>query len=276
MQSNPNVYTIQDHTLAAGWERWFLVLADVHWDNPHCRRDIFKRHLDQAKERNAQIFVFGDFFCAMQGKYDPRASKADLRAEHQVNNYLDALVDTAAEYLKPYRENIALLCPGNHETSVLKRQESNLTQRLGKALDASVGGYSGFVRFLMSRGESGRTSRSMYYHHGHGGGGPVTKGTIQSARRAAMLGDCDYVVSGHIHEQWLMNIPQLRLTTSGNIETVNQYHVCTATYKDEFTLDGGFHVEGGRPPKPLGGWWLRMFWDAGRRDKLNQQWIMAE
>lgn len=32
-----------------GWEKWFLLMADVHWDNPHCDRPMLQRHLKQAQ-----------------------------------------------------------------------------------------------------------------------------------------------------------------------------------------------------------------------------------
>ena len=92
----------------------FLLSADHHWDNPDSRHDMIIRHLKEAKERNTKVFMFGDFFCAMQGKYDKRASKSKVRPEHQNDNYLDSLVNTAAAFLMPYRQQIALISPGNH------------------------------------------------------------------------------------------------------------------------------------------------------------------
>ena len=90
-------------------EHWFLLSADHHWDNPDCDREMIKRHLEQAKERNAPVLFVGDFFCAMQGKYDKRSDKSKVRPEHQTAKYLDSLVDTAAEWLMPYREQIAVI-----------------------------------------------------------------------------------------------------------------------------------------------------------------------
>lgn len=136
-----NVLTVRMAEVGEGWEQWFLLVSDIHWDNPHCRRDLLGRVLRQAQERGAGILIFGDLFCLMQGKYDPRASKADVRPEHQTANYLDAVVNTAAEYFEPYRENIMLVCPGNHESSVLKRQETDVIARFADAIDVQAGGY---------------------------------------------------------------------------------------------------------------------------------------
>ena len=262
--------------IGEGWEQWFLLQSDEHWDNPHCDRALHRRHHEQAQRRGAGILKFGDFFCAMQGKYDPRSSKDSIRPEHQTVNYLDALVDTAADYLAPYAANIALLCPGNHETAILKRLETNLTQRLANKVGVQAGGYSGFIRFLFSRGDGGRSSHSLFWHHGYGGGGPVTKGTIQTNRRGVWLPDPTFLVTGHIHEEWLLTQPRLRLGQTGKTYQDEQIHVQLPTYKDEFTLSGGYHVENGRPPKPLGGAWLRFFWDAHRRGGVGYELTRAK
>jgi hypothetical protein len=259
-----------------GWEQWFLLMADEHWDNPHCDRVMHRRHHEQAKARNAGIMKFGDFFCCMQGKYDPRASKESIRPEHQAVNYLDALVDTAGDYLAPYADNILLLAPGNHETAILKRLETNLTQRLASRLDITAGGYSGFVRFMFSQTNGGRLSHSLFWHHGSGGGGPVTKGVIGTNRRAVWLPDPTFVVSGHIHEEWLLTMPRLRLGSTGKTFLDEQVHLCLPTYKQEFTLAGGYHIENGRPPKPLGAAWLRFFWDTHRRGNVGYELTRAK
>lgn len=259
-----------------GWEQWFLLQSDEHWDNPHCDRVMHRRHHEQAKARNAGIFKFGDLFCAMQGKYDPRASKDSIRPEHQTVNYLDALVDTAADYFAPYAANIAIVAPGNHETAILKRLETNLTQRLCNKLGVPAGGYSGFVRFLFSRGDGGRSSHSLYWHHGYGGGGPVTKGTIQTNRRGVWLPDPTFIVSGHIHEEWVLTQPRLRLAQNGKTYLDEQVHICLPTYKQEFDMRGGYHVENGRPPKPLGGAWLRFFWDGNQRGYVGYELTRAK
>ena len=40
-----NVLTVRmDVDSASGWERWFLLQADEHWDNPDCDRDLLTRH----------------------------------------------------------------------------------------------------------------------------------------------------------------------------------------------------------------------------------------
>ncbi|NBW22393.1 MAG: hypothetical protein EBR82_82030, partial [Caulobacteraceae bacterium] len=92
------------------------LISDLHWDNPKCDRALLKKDLDEAVERNALIIVNGDFFCLMQGKGDPRRSKDDIRPEHNKGNYLQAVVEDAVDWFSPYKNNLALIGYGNHET----------------------------------------------------------------------------------------------------------------------------------------------------------------
>jgi predicted phosphodiesterase len=265
---NRNVHKINIDGLGTG-EQWFLLSSDHHWDNPDANREMIERHLIEAKERNAPVFIFGDFFCAMQGKYDKRSDKSKVRPEHQVANYLDSLVDTAANWLMPYRDNIAVIGQGNHETAILKNHETNLIERLVERLNVGresktyVGGYGGYIWLQIARQtETEKTRGALFplkikYYHGHGGGGPVTKGVIQSARQSMYLPDADIVVSGHVHEQYSICFMQERLKDSGKIELKEQWHLRLPTYKDEYKDGyGGWHIETGKMPKPIGAYWM--------------------
>jgi hypothetical protein len=246
-------------------EHWFLLSSDHHWDNPDSDREMFLRHLKEAKQKNAYVFMVGDFFCAMQGKYDKRSSKDKLRPEHQTPNYLDSLVSTAADWLMPYRDNIAVIGLGNHETAILKNHETNLIERLVERLNINednkvyMGGYGGYIRLSFHIGDGNRLPLNIKYYHGSGGGGIVTKGVIQSQRQAQFIPDADIVISGHVHEQYAICYMQERLKDNGDIQLKEQWHLRMPTYKDEYK-DGyaGWHIETGKPPKPLGAWWLKV------------------
>lgn len=267
-RTSDEVLTIRHTDIAAGWEQRYLLMADVHWDNPHCDRRLLTKHLDQAKVADAGVLVFGDWFCAMQGKFDPRRAKADIRPEHNGRNYLDLIVDDAAAYLAPYRDNLIAMMDGNHETAIRSHLETDLLERLCRQLDATHMGYSGFVRLMFAGGAGRRTSRHLYWHHGHGGGGPVTKGTIQTNRRAASA-EADIYVSGHIHEAWTVENVVTTLLESGRVSLKTQTHIQLPTYKQEYSMSGGFHIERGRPAKPLGAYWLVFFYDNSQSGNVG-------
>jgi len=246
---------------SATWESWLLLMADVHWDNPLCRRDMLARHLSEARERSARVFVIGDLFCLMNGKYDPRRSLGKVRPEHKRDDYLDAVIGDAVKWWSPHADVLELVTVGNHETAVLKTTGTDPTRRFADGVGCEAGTYQGWARFMLEDGTH-RRSLTMRYHHGHGGGGVVTKGTLWPQRRAAWWPDADIVVSGHIHEQWSFPITRERLTDAGEIRNDTQLHLCLPTYKDETGEGVGWAVEKGMSPRPLGAWWVRLTWDS--------------
>lgn len=238
-------------------------LSDLHWDNPDCDRVLLKKHLDQAKENGWRVFLNGDTFCLMQGKYDPRSNKDKIRPEHNVHNYLDAVIDDAAEWFAPYAEIIDVVGYGNHCTSIIKRMETDPLERFVERLNAIAkpkekvhkGGYGGWYIIHATRGSnnSGVSYKTKYFH-GSGGGGVVTKGMINLTRAAERHEGHDCFTMGHVHE----NIENYRVVDALDHQNQpikkEQLYMITGTYKDEYK-DGafGWHVERGAPDKPLGG-----------------------
>jgi len=263
-----DIFEIRCDADTSSFEKWFLLRSDVHWDNPKCDRKLEKKHLEQAIERDAHILDFGDLFCAMQGKGDRRGNKSDLRPEHKEGEYLDLLVKTATDYYEPYADRFLMISHGNHETGVLKYHETDITERLIARLNDRAGSnimkgkYAGVVRFKFVL--HGRTQKyDAYYIHGYGGGSPVTKGTIQSSRISNYASNADMVIKGHIHNQYSLTESKMKITDKGYVKLFNQNHIQLATYKDEFSPLQGWHIERGGGPKPLGGCWLRFFFESG-------------
>lgn len=268
---DPNVHIIQ-HSVHSDMEAYYLLTSDRHWDNPHSDLELQKAHLDWALKNKAGIIDIGDFFCAMQGRYDPRRARKEIRPEHDVPNYLDAIVDDAVDFFAPYARNFVLIGKGNHEQSILKNCETDLQGRLINRLNEKTGsrirkgGYGGWIRFSFawicekSGSKSQAKSFDLYYHHGHGGGGPVTKGVIQHNRRAATY-DADIIISGHIHESWCLTNMRAGLNHNGDrVLNKKQMHICLKTYKDEFGSGcDGWHIHQGRGPKPIGAWVLKFY-----------------
>jgi hypothetical protein len=240
-----------------------MLLSDLHWDNPKCDRELLRTHLELAKAEGARIHLNGDTFCLMQGKYDPRKSKESIRPEHNVNNYLDAIIEDAANWFAPYAEYIDVVGYGNHETNIIKRQETDPLQRFVDRLNlvakpdspVMTGGYGGWYCIRFCWGEKTTGIYKLKYFHGSGGGGIVTRGEINLTRALQMFGGFDCFTMGHIHEnketvftREAFDAKKCRSTYKDILLLV------TGTYKEEYD-EGymGWHVERGAPAKPLGG-----------------------
>lgn len=268
-------------------EHEFFLISDLHWDNPKCDRKLLKKHLDEAVRREATILINGDLFCVMQGRYDGRRIKGDVRPEHNVPNYLDKIIDTAVDWFEPYAEHIGMIGYGNHETSILKNCETNILQRFVDLLNykaktaIQLGGYGGFISIPITRKKNGTspTNFNIHYYHGTGGGGVVTKGVIQNNRVATFIRGVDMIWQGHVHEYYHHVDMVSRLDVGQNYQVKQEklHHLRTPCYKEEYQ-DGskGWHVMRGAPPKPLGGVFLRLECVRERKDGKDLQYIHAE
>lgn len=244
------------------------VLSDIHWDNPKCDREKLTRDLEHCKKNNIPIFINGDFFCLMQGRGDHRRNKSDIRPEHNNARYLDSIVETAVEYWTPYAHLLTVIGYGNHETSIIKFQETDLLARFVDLLNykcgtnVHTGGYGGWFVIQQDVGLWRNMRRyqktKIKYFHGSGGGGLVTKGAINLTRALEMYEDMDVFTMGHIHENWARNDMREKLVHNSKQDYIVQqkhvHHMITGTYKDEYADGfGGWHIERGAPVKMLGG-----------------------
>jgi len=240
------------------------MLSDLHWDNPHCDRDMLKRHLDYCLEEDIPVMINGDMFCLMQGRGDNRRNKSDIRPEHNNAKYLDSIVETAVDWFMPYAHIIKLVGYGNHETAIIKFQETDILQRFTDLLNykagsnIQTGGYGGWLVIKQASGWGSKYSTKVKYFHGSGGGGIVTKGAINLTRALETYENFDVFTMGHIHENSCRNDVRDTIdhhSVGGYVLKQKQLHLMlTGTYKEEYG-DGsqGWHVERGAPIKPLGG-----------------------
>jgi len=116
-------------------------------------------------------------------------------------------------------------------------------------------GYSSYAMLRFKRNQQ-QERVPLWLAHGHGGGGPVTKGVIQAQRRAVTFPDARVLVSGHIHNSYFVAHEQFRIRANGRVYSVEQEHYVVSSFKDEFgTGSGGWHVERGGGPVLPSGWW---------------------
>jgi len=251
------------HISLTGKTAEVAVLSDIHWDNPHCDRKLLKKHLNYCKENDIPVVIIGDLFCLMQGRGDNRRNKSDILPEHNNAFYLDSIVDTAVEWFAPYADIIKVIGYGNHETGIIKYQETDLLKRFVEMMnlkcnsDIQTGGYGGWIVYTLHYRKNSVASFKHKYYHGSGGGGIVTKGALNLTRSLEMYEDMDLFTMGHIHENSSRNdVRESLMTYKGNYKIRQRqiHHCITGTYKEEYG-DGatGWHIERGAPPKPLGG-----------------------
>jgi len=264
-----------------GWEQYFLVVSDLHYDAVGCDRKLVKKHLDQAVERDAGIFLLGDTCDLMQGKKDRRAAKHALRPEYMFDDYLGAVMEDAAKFLAPYAKNIMFISQGNHELGYKKHHEVDALSILVTHIKAETGirpiiaPYTGWMQFKCESHTGGsRKTVRLKYHHGTGtGGAVVTKGAINSNRSVAMW-EADIYVRSHIHQRFSMQMPYERISANGTIvEDQNRIYLQTGCYVTDYKDGDSWSQQKGFGSPAMGGYWLRLY-SEGTSDPNNLvKWI---
>jgi Icc-related predicted phosphoesterase len=269
-------------------ENRIALISDVHWDNPKCDRVMLKKHLDYCLENKIPVFINGDLFCLMQGKGDKRGNKSDILPEHNNAKYLDSIVETAVDWFSPYASILTVIGYGNHETAIIKYQETDILQRFVDLLNYKnksnvfTGGYGGWLILKYLIRTNTVMSKNLKYFHGSGGGGIVTKGAINLTRALESYENMDVFVMGHIHENASRNDVRDSLQYNPGKRvyelTQKQIHLAiTGAYKEEYT-DGafGWHVERGAPIKPIGGRILTLNGICDRTNNANAYDILID
>ena len=266
--------------LIEGKEAKIAMLSDIHWDNPKCDRVLLKKHLDFCKKENIPVMINGDLFCLMQGRGDNRRNKSDILPEHNNARYLDSVVETAVEWFTPYADILTVIGYGNHETGIIKFQETDILQRFVDLLNLKchskvhTGGYGGWL-ILKLKEHTKLVTVKIKYFHGSGGGGVVTKGALNLTRGLEIMEGADVFAMGHIHENAARNDVRDCLTHNGHkgyyVKHKAIHLLITGCYKEEYG-DGskGWHVERGAPIKPIGGRMLTIKTERSRKNGVDE------
>jgi len=244
----------------AGDKIILYALSDVHFDSPKCDRNLFFKHMDMAREEGALVHINGDFLDIMACKNDRRRSKSLLRPEYSNANYIDCVVNDAIEKLSPYARNIVSFVEGNHESAILRHQETDVVDRITQGLKwvgspVQRGGYRGYLIITFERGGNSNVNMIGAWSHGKWGG-VISKGTQGVMRDSAWLPDATFHIKGHIHTSWVVPQPQYRINQNYEVEVAEQMHFQCGTYKRDDLHFSGFHAEKIQSPGSTNMWRL--------------------
>jgi len=255
-----------------------LFISDVHYDSTKCDRELLSKHLDEARKRGAKVFVFGDWFDLMQGKYDPRGNYSDLRPEYKSITYLDDVIEDSAKFLEEYKHQIVFIGRGNHETNIEKRLHTSPLDRLAAIHNQNggnviIGGYSGWLMCHIKSGDNSKAMSAIHFHHGYGGNAPRSKGVLGVDIDQMQFPDASVIVRGHTHQKWHVPVVVDRISERGNAYQQRVHHLRTGSYKKLGDRFAGWAVEKNFNTPTLGGWWL-----TAKRNRSNHRidWKVEE
>ena len=271
-----NVHII-DKVLKQSEEHYVLNLSDIHIDSKNFDRELLKKHLDMAIERNATVFINGDLLDVMGAKRDPRSLPNDIRPEYNKAgaSYLDLVVEDCFQFLKKYNDLDFFISYGNHETNIIKRQQFDPLKLLAHYINYSggnvtLGAYTGALIFRYIRGKSSEKRLvKWFYHHGSGGGAQRSKGILNADILVAQNSWADVITSGHDHNKWHFPFTAKHLSPFKLEWNKRKVEILrTGSYKKK-SLDFGWEVEKNFNEPTLGGWWVKNKWEnTGNKERI--------
>lgn len=262
-------------------EQDIMLTSDWHYDSACCDIELLTRHLRIAEERQAIVLVAGDMLDVMQGKEDPRRDIEDLKDKHKTNNYFDAVVADAAEFLSGFDVPAYVLADGNHEQSVTKHHGTDLLGTVCYHLKYQYGkkavkmGYWGYMPIYFHYVNGGATSsKLLYWFHGTSNHAVVTKGMIQVNRQGVWLNSPDYILNGHTHDAWtrpepieVFSMKARRPYRSGKLYFRSPGYKNSSTDTRRTTGYGSRK----RAPKNKGCYFLKLRYKHSRADAVEHQ-----
>jgi UDP-2,3-diacylglucosamine pyrophosphatase LpxH len=219
-------------------------LSDLHLDSPYTDLKKLKKLFDDAQKNQYKIVIIGDLLDVMGGKYDRRTTKGDIKPEHNTDNYINSVCESAADFLAPYIDDILLITAGNHEREIDKRMECYLLEFIDLYLHKKTGksinwtqDYAGYIRLHGKRRNSQDSCpTTIFYNHGKDGNATMSFGVLNVKRNAAVI-DADIIVMGHIHKNFSLPLNRLYLTNRGVIKVKEQLHLQLGTSKESKGTD---------------------------------------
>lgn len=233
-------------------------MSDLHFDSPECDTGLLKRHLNEARDRGALVFIRGDIFDVMQSRHDKRRSLSHLKPAHKTDDYLTAVLDEFTAFIMPYRECIGAISPGNHESAIRRECNIDLLRLLANRLEVPLQTYAGFTQFTICPHGKTAAQATMYHHHGFGGDSFATKAMGHANRMALDVQGADIYHSGHTHTNWIHRAEYLFCNSDGTVVPKSALHIKTAGYKPSRRSGNSWETERNHGVKGSGAAWVEI------------------
>ena len=247
-----------------------LLISDVHFDSVNCDRELLEKHLKECDT----VFINGDWFDLMQGRYDPRRSYNDIQDKYKGDNYINPVLEDAVRFLGPYAHKIIGFGHGNHETTYLKNNNYNILQALVDILNnqnktnIQLMGYAGYLLFSFTRNNinSNKCVRvyKIKHHHGSRGNAKRSKDILHVDIDAMKWPDADIIIKGDSHHKWhYPAVVRERLVTKNGVYEIKddvQHQFRLGSYVDGVGDGyGGWAVEKDFHKQKKGGWFIEWY-----------------
>jgi UDP-2,3-diacylglucosamine pyrophosphatase LpxH len=208
-----------------------------------------------AEKENRRAWLLGDIFDAILD-----GSPGNM---HEASCTLKDAKLLAEDILKPIKEQIDIVIPGNHDNRIFNKTTDEIIFDLCKFLGIEnkyhFGDYTGVVRF--GKQSSNHNKQVVYsFYVSHGTGGAVT----QSGKMNRLLGlaevvkNCDLYIMAHIHDILTCKLEPFTIDSrNGQLKSIKQTFASSSSWLSY----GGYALEKKYKPAKTGSPRIRLYGD---------------
>ncbi len=238
----------------------FMLLSDLHIQNPEADIDKVKRDLESIKDDDkAYIIGNGDWFDSIVVT-DPRYTKTSDKTTSAA--IINESIYELQSIMEPYKNKILGIGIGNHEWKYVKKCGADPVLSLCDLLSTDTHkikhlGYSALAKFLFEFEVGGCVKSFIYYQHHGWGAGVTTEGySITKYSRHAKNWRAMLHVYGHDHQKVFKELPtRLGMSTRACAwQEEKEYLVLSGSYLKTLNKLNypTYSEEKGMHPTPLG------------------------
>jgi hypothetical protein len=178
-------------------------LGDAHIGSPNFDEDYFCNTVDKiAKNKNARWIGMGDMAdCILPG--DKRFDMGVLDKWVTQGDIPESLRKRIVKILKPIKDKCLCYLSGNHEETLHKFNNDDISGHVCSDLGLPYGGYSAFVSVNFCRlmnSKNGNHNMPLLFHVRHGAGAAQSEGArTMTLMRLVNTFSADIYLMGHLH-----------------------------------------------------------------------------
>ena len=232
-----------------------VCFSDVHWGAEACDEKSLKNMVETHKDEPNTFFInIGDNLdCITTG--DKRYRRTSLHKRYDGrDDIINRCIEDYCLSLLPIRDRLLGIASGNHEETIIRNANFDVSKAIAKELHVEQLGYAFFYHLYFSRnGGSGRLIK-IYGHHGYSGGARTEGGTLTSNARDSQYIDADIILMAHAHDKFTKPIIHIGTTATGKIIEQKRMLANTGTFLKTFskTIDPTYSEKKFYPPREIG------------------------
>jgi predicted phosphodiesterase len=244
-------------------------VSDTHIGNVAFDKERFFKARDHIIDNGLSIILLGDIIdgiCCKDKRHNYESMDPDIAGVHDLYRYIDVTMDYAKEIFEPMKDNIIGVARGNHEQTLVRDHNRDVSYELARYLDAPYLHMSGFIRLCFARkGSQFKRNMDIYYHHGAGGGRSFG-GKLNKVFGLHEGYDADIYMMGHVHEPYCDRRITVSLTKTRNMRLTERhkaYYIATSWCRSHVEDCTTYAEERMYSPVPIMFKYLRIYPEKG-------------